>query len=825
MNYSGSTGNSGPKKASKQEKASITAQDPFEQEPVAEEEERNWKGICIAFFVIATIFSFIVIAIIIVTPDDDGNRVKHPRLVLEDIVSPHLQPKKFDGSWITETEVAYRNHEGNLVVFDCLENSTLLLVPNTTFLREQVDHYRISADKKFVLFINNIKKVFQYSFIGEYKIYNISNEQIFTLEVPGSFEGDQLEYAEWGPTGNQLIFVFRNNIYYYPSIGSSLKLLTQSGRESVYNGIPDWLYGEKILKTNKALWWSPYGDKLAYASFDDTGVDTMTYPRYGSFSDLNNIFPQIVSLKYPRAGRMNPTVSVWIIDLKSLTSTGSLPESKRILPPSEMLEREYYFTALSWIDNQRLALIWMRREQNYSVVSLCSAQSDWICSKHLEEKVDSETKGGWVEMFEAPLITKDKRHYLLTLPLSEPESGSFRQIVMITINGRVKNFLTQGQQDVTQILAHRHDTRTVFYAATLEDNPGVRHIFSIPDIHSSSPRNPYCLTCNQTERNCSFNDAQFNPTAKYYILQCLGAGIPWTEIRDVDQNEILLQTPVDKRLKEIVEERAFPQMRSFRVPISPDYTAEVRLILPPALRESEEIKFPLIIEVGPEPGNQDVNRKFNIDFGLYLASNRSFIYARVDVRGTRFQGNKVLHEMYHKLGSIEVDDYIKVVNHLKHHYHFIDPGRIAIWGWAYGGYVAAAALVHGHESIFNCSIAVAPITNWLYVDSFTAERYFGGPWVNGNYARYQRADLSDKAHLFRGRNLFILHGTADDAVHLQHSFSFMKSLNSKGVYYRTQVYPDSNHYLEDVRYHLYHSIEIYLAEMLGLQGHHSSHEK
>lgn len=265
----------------------------------------------------------------------------------------------------------------------------------------------------------------------------------------------------------------------------------------------------------------------------------------------------------------------------------------------------------------------------------------------------------------------------------------------------------------------------------------------------------------------------------------------------------------------------------------------------------------------PDPGEQGVTRKFNVDWALYLASNRDFIYARIDVRGSRNQGDKNLYETWHKLGSIEVDDYLQVVKYLKSELHFVDAKRVAVWGWSYGGYVAAAA-VASPQRAFNCSIAVAPITNWLYVDSFTAERYFGLPWTAGNFMRYEKADLAHKAASFRERNLFLLHGTADgksrdkhcrhsltrisfrppDAVHLQHSFSFMKSLNENGVIYRsqvsllavhvpvlarllissfisslppTQLYPDSNHYLDDVKYHFYRSMELYLLNCFKLE--------
>lgn len=99
-------------------------------------------------------------------------------------------------------------------------------------------------------------------------------------------------------------------------------------------------------------------------------------------------------------------------------------------------------------------------------------------------------------------------------------------------------YVTLGQNDVTQILAYRSDTDTVFYEAALESSTVQRHIFSISDIHSAELKEPTCLTCNQVERNCTYQRAIFSPNANYFILKCLGMGIPWTEIRAVDGNKI-----------------------------------------------------------------------------------------------------------------------------------------------------------------------------------------------------------------------------------------------------------------------------------------------
>jgi len=116
------------------------------------------------------------------------------------------------------------------------------------------------------------------------------------------------------------VYIYQNNIYYKPSVGESSKSIVLNGQPGiVYNGVPDWLYGERIWKTNRAFWWNPIGTRLCFASFDDSLVDTISFIKYGSYENANNIIPQIVSLKYPKPGRTNPSVSLWISDLTNLS--------------------------------------------------------------------------------------------------------------------------------------------------------------------------------------------------------------------------------------------------------------------------------------------------------------------------------------------------------------------------------------------------------------------------------------------------------------------------------------------------------------------------
>lgn len=168
-------------------------------------------------------------------------------------------------------------------------------------------------------------------------------------------------------------------------------------------------------------------------------------------------------------------------------------------------------------------------------------------------------------------------------------------------------------------------------------------------------------------------------------------------------------------------------------------------------------QFPMVVDVYGGPGSQKVDYRFNINFGYYLATSKQMVYAMIDGRGSGYQGSKRLYELYHRLGTVEIQDQIDVASQLARSLWCIDPTRVAIWGWSYGGYAAAMSLaqsklrantelldnprlVQNHtdsgtmsESVFKCAASVAPVTNWIYYDTAYTEKYMSSPWVNEKY--------------------------------------------------------------------------------------------
>lgn len=156
---------------------------------------------------------------------------------------------------------------------------------------------------------------------------------------------------------------------------------------------------------------------------------------------------------------------------------------------------------------------------------------------------------------------------------------------------------------------------------------------------------------------------------------------------------------------------ALPQVKTFPVMISGGYYARVRLYLPPGLREDEITRYPMVVNIYSGPGSQLITEKWNVDWNTYLAGTKDYIITQIDGRGSNGQGYQLLHEVYRRLGTVEISDQLEVTEYLRDNLHFVDKRRVGVWGWSYGGFASILALASTDE-LFQCGISVAPVTNW-----------------------------------------------------------------------------------------------------------------
>uniref|UniRef100_A0A8C0ZL36 Dipeptidyl peptidase 4 n=1 Tax=Cyanistes caeruleus TaxID=156563 RepID=A0A8C0ZL36_CYACU len=592
--------------------------------------------------------------------------------------------------------------------------------------------------------------LWRHSFTASYHIYNFSSRSV-VFAYDGLLPNDT-QYISWSPVGHKLAYVWNNNVYVKASPTAEAVQITQNGVENkIFNGIPDWVYEEEMFGTHSALWWSPNGKFLAYASFNDTEVPVIEYSFY---SEDTLQYPKTIKIPYPKAGATNPTVKFFIVDTTSL----SPPSPVEISPPPEIKERDHYLSVVTWVTDERICLQWLRRIQNFSVLTVCDFENAaWSCPKGKQFTEESTT--GWIGRFQP------------SVPHFAPDNASYYKVFSNTAGYKHIHYInipvTSGKWEVISIEAV---TNKFLYYISNENHemPGGRNLYKV--LLESSPKITKCVSCNLDQERCQYYSVSFSKDTQYYQLNCL----------------VKLFSLLD---------------------------LWYQMILPPHFDSSK--KYPLLLDVYAGPCSQKVDKVFRISWATYLASTEQIIVASFDGRGSGYQGDEIMHAINRRLGTYEVEDQIAAARKFSE-MSFVDKGRIAIWGWSYGGYVTSMVLGSG-SGVFKCGIAVAPVSRWQYYDSIYTERYMGLPTANDNLKNYNSSTVMARAEKFKEVEYLLIHGTADDNVHFQQAAQISKALVDAEVDFQAMWYTDKDHSISGRAHkHIYTHMSHFIKQCFSL---------
>uniref|UniRef100_A0A8C7QSL8 Dipeptidyl peptidase like 10 n=1 Tax=Oncorhynchus mykiss TaxID=8022 RepID=A0A8C7QSL8_ONCMY len=588
-----------------------------------------------------------------------------------------------------------------------------------------------------------------------------------------------LQYAEWGVQGQQLIYIFENNIYYQSDVKSNSLRLTSSGKEGIiFNGIADWLYEEEILQSHVAHWWSPDGERLAFLVLNDTLVPNMALPRFTGSS-----YPKGKQYPYPKAGQPNPTVKLYVVNLYGPTHT------QELTPPDSLKIREHYVAMVKWISKTKTTVRWMSRAQNVSILTVCDTTTG-ACVK-----VRIMAFCVWSGNQE-PVFSRDGSRFFLTVPVKQGGRGEFHHIAMFTTQFRADQnevrHLTSGNWEVTKILAYDESNDNIYFLST-EGSPRRRQLYSVKTV-GLFPR--HCLTCELNKAHCLFFNAEINPSNQHILLHCKGPGAPTVILHSLNNaNYYILEN--NSLLKAALKIKRI-QMTDFRTIQIEHFDLPLKISYPPDFSESRH--YGLLLVVDGSPGGQAVSDRFILDWDSVLVSSDNIIVARLDGRGSGFLGQRVLHEVHQRLGTVEVQDQISAVEYMLT-FPYIDRTRIGVFGRGYGAYITLMML-KSTDSLLKCSVAMSPVTDWkLYASAFS-ERYLGLPLRDDS--RYQVGILLTHYLMLLSAN-----------VHFQHTAELIKNLVKVGANYSMQIYPDEGHFLSQrSRLHLFASLTSFYRECL-----------
>jgi len=210
--------------------------------------------------------------------------------------------------------------------------------------------------------------------------------------------------------------------------------------------------------------------------------------------------------------------------------------------------------------------------------------------------------------------------------------------------------------------------------------------------------------------------------------------------------------------------------------------------------------YPLICSVYGGPHVQRVNRSWSqcCDMRAQRLRSLGFCVVKCDNRGSSRRGLAFEGAIRRRLGRLEVLDQVAAVRHLVL-CGIADSRRIGVYGWSYGGYLAAMCLCRAPD-VFHVAVAGAPVTSWDGYDTHYTERYMGLP--SDNVAGYRESAVLDHVPNLRGK-LMIVHGLIDENVHFRHTARLINRLIANGKDYDLLIFPDERHSPRRLRDRIY----------------------
>ncbi|MDD3321465.1 MAG: S9 family peptidase [Paludibacter sp.] len=641
-----------------------------------------------------------------------------------------------------------------------------------------IDGYEFSPNELKLLVYSNVKKRYRRTFTADYFVYDIKRNEIQTLSDNGS-----QEVPLFSPDSRYIAFARENNLYLKKLDFNTESAITKDGSiGNIINGTPDWVYEEEFEKT-RYFEWSPDSKMLAFVRFDESKVPEFSFQSYIKKDTTDNellLYPTLVKFKYPKAGQNNSKVSVCVYDdfYKSI-KTMQLPD----------LNNDFYIPRIKWTNSiDQLVIFKLNRIQNKLEMFFTNPKS--TLSKLILKQEDKYYID--YENIDFTQFSSDNETFLYV-----SEQNGYRHVYQYRMNGTLLKQLTKGSWDITDVYGY-DEKRNILYYQSAEISPMQRDVYAI-DNKGKKAR----LTDGKGTHN-----AAFNTTFTYFVDDASALEKPNTLTLRTNSGNPVYVIQDNNKLAAKFKALNLAKKEFFTFSTSENVKLNGWMIKP--LNFDTNKKYPVLMVQYSGPNSQQVLDKWDIGWEYYLTT-QNYIVVCVDGRGTGARGSEFRKCTYQKLNVLETKDQIEAAKYLGKQ-NYVDKDRIGIWGWSYGGTMTLFAMTTG-EKVFKAGIAVAPVTDYRFYDTAYAERFMRTP--QENFKGYDLSSALQRADKLQG-DLLIIHGTADDNVHVQNTMLFIDRLVAADKQFEMQLYTDKNHSIlgKQTRRHLYTRMSEFLFKNL-----------
>ena len=582
---------------------------------------------------------------------------------------------------------------------------------------------------------------------GDLWIYDIASRQ--ARQITRS-PGDEID-AKISPKGAYVSYVRDDNLYITPAVGGSERALTEGGTELKSWGTAEFIAQEE-MKRFTGYWWSPDDRAIAMAFVDQSGVDIVERP------EVNATGANVVPQRFPRPGRPNARVDLYIQPLGG-------PRVQVDLGP----EADIYLARVNWSKDAKVLYV-QRESRDQRRLDLLAVDPTTGKSR----VILSETDPHWVD------LNDDFRPLADGTFLWTSERSGFVHIYLYGADGKLIRQVTAGDWPVARIEGLDEAKSTVIFSASL-DTPIESRVYA---VSWARPGKPQALTkagglwgVTVATKGGAFVGTYTDPKTPPQTALYRSDG---TLVRWIEENALKPGHPY------------WPYVGNLREPTFGTIKAADGQALHWSMRTPAGFdptkRYPVIVSVYGGPSAQMVQKAWNPPEDQILI-DAGYIMFELDNRGSANRSAAFKTTIDRKMGQLEVDDQIAGARYLQT-LPFVDPARIGVTGWSYGGYMTLLLLT-APDTPFRAGVSGAPVTDWKLYDTHYTERYMGTPADNA--AGYAASEVVSRLARLAPGSLLIMHGMADDNVTFDHTTRVLFALQAAGTPFETMVYPGLRH--------------------------------
>lgn len=729
---------------------------------------------------------------------------ERPKLSLQDLfASAKFRPNYFEGGrWATAGPVLNyieSSENGSKVMQYNLEtdvrsvvlDGTSLVAPDTQ-KKIEIEDYTFSQDGTKVLLYTESAPVWRENTKGYYYWVDLQTKTV--KPISDRKKGYQM-FAKMNPSGTLIGFVRDRNLFLLDLRTGRETQLTRDGSEGkVINGTFDWVYEEEFgLRDGWSF--SPDGQYIAYFKLDESAERNFT------MMDLRGFYPEPYTFRYPKAGTPNAEVQVCTLSLAA--KTPKCFDTETWFKGGDTYE---YLARMSWTPKingkHQVYMFRLNRDQNVLDLLYGDPQTGAV------KKILTETEKTWVDVESEAWANSrtDKLTYLADGKhfVWRSEQDGWRHLYLYQNDGTKVRQLTKGEWEVSSFNGIDEKNGHLFITGT-KDGTTERHLYRIPLAGGQPSR----LT-----DEAGVHAADLSADFKYFIDTYSDINTPpIVKLKTMDGKTVKVLENNDKLIQFLAAYK-LPKPHFMQIP-GADGTMLNAFIIKPSTFDPNK-KYPLLLHVYGGPGSQEVRNEWGGTERLWhmmLAEEKGVLVASVDNRGTGAKGKAFLGSIYKKLGQLEAADQIAAAKWFGEQ-SYVDAGRIGIWGWSYGGFMTLMSMTSEGGERFKAGLSVAPVGDWKQYDTIYTERYMSTP--QKNEAGYKVSPVGLAKNLKDHQKLLIVHGDADDNVHLQNTIQVVDALQQHGKQFSLMVYPGKNHgiYGGATRLHLYTMLTNFVLDNL-----------